>query len=231
MQVGRTHFGAFAAIIAATAIATTSAAGVANAQSVNIPAEVAAKGIGYYVVPGKPGANIDQTRFTNRPPKSKKKIDSFTGFTNSITGYAVVDSSGEPANLVAGEFHLPVKSLDTGVKGRNKHLTQRLWLNAKKFPVILFKIKSTRNITLTGDNTYKAELVGDITMHGVTKEMVLPVEIAALTAGDKGDLLRIRANYAVTLSDFGVKNGIIGKKVAKNIMLEQYIVLSTKKAS
>ncbi|RMD61034.1 MAG: YceI family protein [Planctomycetota bacterium] len=226
-----TRRAAAAALTASLAFASTTTAQPSNV--LEPPAEVAAKGTVFYVVPGKPGENIDQTRFTNTPPKSKKKVDFFTGFTNAIIGYAVSESEGEPAKLVAGEFHLPVKSLDTGIKGRNRHLQQKNWLWAKKHPEIVFTIKRTENIRpksgAAGGKAFDATIVGDMTIRGQTKEMAIPAEIAIIDGGDKGQLMRIRATYSVKLSDFGVKNGIIGKRVADDIAIEQYLVLSTKK--
>lgn len=231
LTLTRTKSAAATALTASLALACCATA--ARGQVLEPPAEVAAKGTVFYVVPGKPGENIDQTRFTNTPPNSKKKVDFFTGYTNAIVGYAVSESAGEPANLVAGEFHLPVKSLDTGIKGRNRHLQQKNWLWAKKHPNIVFRIKRTENIRpkagAASGKAFDATIIGDMTIRGQTKEMALPVEIALIDGGDKGQLMRIRARYSVKLSDFGVKNGVIGKRVADEIAIEQYLVLSTKK--
>lgn len=204
-----------------------------QSKTLEIPAEQAAMGAALYLVPGKPGENVDQTRFTNTPPNSKREVDHFTGSTNAIIGYAIVESMGDPANLVAGEFRLPVDSLDTGIRGRNRHLQSGDFLDAKRFPDIIFKIKSARDIKTKSEsdrgNVYEANLVGDMTMHGVTKEVTIPIEVAAINAGDRGQMVRIRAKYDVALSDFGMSNGVIGKRVANHIALEQYLVLSPTK--
>jgi len=212
-----------------------------DGKTLVVPAADASKGTVYYVVPGKPGAKSDQTRFTNTPPSDKApKLAWFTGLSNGAIGY-VVASTDESQNLVAGEFLLPVKSLDTGIKTRNRHLSQKSWLDFKHFSKIVFSLHGVRNVkeqsSKAGAKTYSGEIFGDMTIKGVTKEFSFPATITFMPESDatramaKGDLLAIRAQYSVSLSDFGVSNGIIGDKVANDITLEQFLIFSTEKPS
>ncbi len=205
----------------------------ASGKTLVVPAEHAAKGAVYYLVPGKPGPDADQTRFTNNPPDTKqaKPVDAFTGFSNEAVGY-IVTSSGDPQNIIAGEFLLPVESMDTGIKGRNNHLKNKTWLDAKKHPDIRFSLAGVRNLrpagTAGGAPSYTAELHGKMTLHGVTKDFAFP---ATIMVRPNEDLIAIRAQYPVTLADFDVANNIIGKKVAGEIVVEQFFILSPKKPS
>lgn len=63
-----------------------------------------------------------------------------------------------------------VKSIDTDVDARDQHLRTADFFDAEKFPTITFKSKSFKKVA---DKKYKVE--GDLTMHGVTKPVVLDV--------------------------------------------------------
>ena len=68
------------------------------------------------------------------------------------------------------DFTIDVNSINTEDAQRDTHLKSPDFFDTSKYPTIIFKSKS---ITSTGKNKYK--LVGDITMHGVTKEITLDV--------------------------------------------------------
>ncbi len=220
---------AVAAAIATVGLTGASAQAASDAKTLDVPEEHRAMGTVYYVMPGKPGDNADQIRFSNEPPKSTDPVDTFTGYSNSVIGYVVLGSGGT-ADIVAGEFRLPVDSLDSGIPLRNKHTRSKKWLFAKKHPNIIFKLSGVSGIKSvsggTGDS-YEGTIAGEMTIKGGTSEMSVPAKITLVSGTARGDLLRIQATYSVSLSDFGVKNGIVGKKVANEIQLEQYLVLST----
>ncbi len=59
-------------------------------------------------------------------------------------------------------------SVDTGNEKRDEDLRSADFFDAAKFPTITFKSKSVKR---TGENT--GDIVGDLTMHGVTREVTL----------------------------------------------------------
>ncbi len=68
------------------------------------------------------------------------------------------------------EIAIDVNSINTEAPQRDAHLKSADFFDVAKFPSIVFKSKK---LTPAGKNKYK--LTGDITMHGVTKEIVLDV--------------------------------------------------------
>lgn len=68
------------------------------------------------------------------------------------------------------EFTIQATSVDTGIDKRDNHLRSADFFDVEKFPAITFKSSS---IVKTGDNTY--DVTGMLTMHGVSKEITLPV--------------------------------------------------------
>ena len=68
---------------------------------------------------------------------------------------------------------IDVRSIDTGIKKRDDHLRSTEFFNVEKFPHITFK---SRSVKRTGQQT--GDIVGDLTMHGVTKPITLHVKLA-----------------------------------------------------
>lgn len=68
------------------------------------------------------------------------------------------------------EITIDVNSINTEAPQRDAHLKSADFFDFAKFPSIVFKSKK---LTAAGKNKYK--LTGDITIHGVTKEIVLDV--------------------------------------------------------
>src|SRR5436305_3772250 len=73
---------------------------------------------------------------------------------------------------------IEVASIDTGISKRDSHLRSPDFFDAQKFPVITFK---SRSVKRTGER--EGDVAGDLTMHGVTRPIVLHVEMVQPTGG------------------------------------------------
>lgn len=120
------------------------------------------------------------------------KFDDFTGTINY--------DEANPENSSV-DVTIKTASVDTGVKMRDDDLRSPNFFDAAKYPEITFKSKSVK---MTGNNT--ADVTGDLTMHGVTKEVVLKVELLGKGAGAKpGSVVSgWNAATAVKRTDFGL---------------------------
>ncbi|MFK7756655.1 MAG: YceI family protein [Flavobacteriales bacterium] len=89
-----------------------------------------------------------------------------TGIFSKMSGDVAFDAN----NLDASSFNvsLDVASINTGNGMQNKHAVSDKWFDAETYPKITFVSKS---FSKTG-NGY--EVVGSLTMHGVTKEFTMP---------------------------------------------------------
>ncbi len=67
---------------------------------------------------------------------------------------------------------IDVRSIDTRIKKRDDHLRSAEFFNVEKFPQITFK---SRNVKQTGPQS--GDILGDLTMHGVTKPVTLHVKL------------------------------------------------------
>ncbi len=89
-----------------------------------------------------------------------------TGNFTKFTGTISVDPDHPEKSTVTAM--LEASSIDTKNEKRDAHLHGDEFFDVAKFPKITFKSKSVKQ---TGPDT--GDIVGDLTMHGVTKEITL----------------------------------------------------------
>ena len=126
------------------------------------------------------------------------------------------------------EVTINAASVDTGVKMRDDDLRSPNFFDVKKFPEITFKSTSVKK---TGENT--ADVTGDLTMHGVTKPVVLKVELLGKGAGPKESTVSgWNASTALKRTDFGLTwNKVIEgtQMVGDDVQIELNIEADLKK--
>ncbi|MFT7580133.1 MAG: polyisoprenoid-binding protein YceI [Myxococcota bacterium] len=191
-------------VAAALALVTTSA----SAETFNIP----------------PG-NIQLVQFDSEAP-----IEDIRGISTAAEGSFKVNLA--TPSKVTGSVKVPVKTLKTGNTTRDEHLQSDKWLDAKGHPFITFEITGVAfpdekpladGVKLSGTAT------GKLTIKGTTKTVKVPVKIAYLAASErlkkvwiKGNALRIKTSFEVSLADFGVlpPADLVGLKVAETITVK-----------
>ncbi|NNE08363.1 MAG: YceI family protein [Gemmatimonadetes bacterium] len=114
---------------------------------------------------------------------SKAPMESFHGETNAVTGFVRFDDDNF-ANL-----HLKVEvdltQLTTGIKLRDRHMREN-HLHTDKYPKAVFESRALAKEAsgpLRPNETTSLVLAGTFTLHGVTREMAIPVEVRKVTAG------------------------------------------------
>ncbi len=145
-------------------------------------------------------------------------VGEFTDFDGQI------ETQGDDFSTAQITGNIRVNSINTGNAKRDKHLKSPDFFDAGKYPVIHFKSKK---IVPLGKNKYK--IIGDLTMHGVTREVELEGKFSGTVKDPWGN---IRAGFKMTgtvdRTDFGIKynsvmdNGglMIGNDVDMKINLE-----------
>lgn len=108
----------------------------------------------------------------------------------------------DPANLAQSsvDFKVKAESIDTASADRDKHLRSADFFDVEKYPEITFKSKS---IKAAGKDRY--DVTGTFTMHGVSKEITLPVTFLG-TAKDPWGGTRAGFETATTLDrkEYGI---------------------------
>jgi polyisoprenoid-binding protein YceI len=127
------------------------------------------------------------------------------GFSNptanlGISAGTLVYDEASPAKSSV-EVTMPLANLDTHVSALDEHLKKPDFFDADKYPVITFK--STRVEPLGGN---KFKVTGDLTVHGVTKPVVLDATLnkAGMQPMLKVPAVGFDATGTIKRSDFGV---------------------------
>lgn len=163
---------------------------------------------------------------------STTPLEDIRGLSNDVKGTASFNVSD--IKTLKGKISVSTASIKTGIDLRDEHLRSADWLDAEKYPEITFTIKSVREVKQVSDNQLQIKVVGDYTLKGVTKEITSDATLTYLDESEQtkmrapGDLLGVKAVFNVKLSDFGVKNKIVGQKVAENIEVSVNMVGSNK---
>jgi polyisoprenoid-binding protein YceI len=164
---------------------------------------------------------------------STTPFEDFTGLTDDIKGTATFNVSD--ISTLKGSFVVTVASMKTGISLRDKDMKSEEWLDAEEYPEITFTIKKVSAIKTTEDNKLQAEVTGDFTVHGVTKDIVTDATMTYLDENEKtravapGDLLGVEAKFTITLSDYDVDNIVLGRKVSDKIDVTVNLVGSSGK--
>ncbi len=152
-------------------------------------------------------------------------LESISGQGTGISGTVVFDPAAPKATT--GRIVLGTASLTVGNPTMLEHLRGANWLEVEKFPEIVFEAKGVQHAKADGA-TIKADVTGVLTVKGVSKEVTVPVTFthlpdrlgARLNKPDlKGDLLVLRATFAINRSDFGLQAGQYTDKVSERIEL------------
>lgn len=104
-----------------------------------------------------------------------------TGKFTKFDGTFTVDPDATAEAAVSATVQ--TASVDTANGKRDEDLKSADFFDAAKFPEITFKSKSVKP---TGKDT--ADIVGDFTMHGVTKELTLHAQFLGKGKGMKGEI-------------------------------------------
>ena len=121
------------------------------------------------------------------------------GGFSGITGELVIDAAN-PSNTKINAS-IDVNTLHTHNAKRDADLKVPDFLDTEKYPNMTFVSKK---ITPDGKDQWK--VVGDLTLHGVTKEVALDVESSLVEAKDPWGNVRTGASATTTIkrSDFGL---------------------------
>ncbi|MDZ7265942.1 MAG: YceI family protein [candidate division KSB1 bacterium] len=162
-------------------------------------------------------ASHSNVLFTVRHMVIAKVTGKFKDFSGTII-YDEKDLSQSSVNVT-----IKVASIDTENEARDKHLRSEDFFNAAQDSLITF---TSRKIEKRGEGFVA---VGDLTMRGVTKEIVLPFTLLGTIKDPWGNKrLAVEARTTINRFDYGVKwdktleggNLIVGKEVEVNLNIE-----------
>jgi polyisoprenoid-binding protein YceI len=143
-------------------------------------------------------------------------ISNVQGDFTKVSGTVVVDDADISKSSVNAT--IDTSSVDTRVTMRDNDIKSDHFFDVAKYPTMTFQ--STK-IWKTGDDT--AKMVGNLTLHGVTKEVTFDVTGPTASIPDRGGLRRgVEATTKIDRKDFGITAdpGIVGDQISITIDVE-----------
>jgi len=126
-------------------------------------------------------------------------IANVRGAFSKISGTVVYDTEKPGETTIAAE--IDADSINTREDARDTHLKSADFLDVEKYPAITFKSKK---VEYAGGG--ESDVTGDLTIHGVTKEVTLKVEGPTAEHKDPWGNVRVGASATTKIkrSDFGL---------------------------
>ena len=94
------------------------------------------------------------------------------------------------------------------------HFNGEKWMDSEKYPTATFtgKIGDLKAVNFKKNGTYNVAVMGDLTLHGVTKPVTTKAVITVV-----GKSISTKTDFTIALADYGVNGGAIAAgKVATN---------------
>jgi polyisoprenoid-binding protein YceI len=124
-------------------------------------------------------------------------VSTVRGAFSGVTGAASFDEKDVSKGSV--EVTIPVATVDTREPKRDAHLKSADFFDVEKFPTMTFK--STK-VTKVADGKLKVD--GNLTIHGITKPVVLDVDMTPVMNPGPKARIGISATAKVNRKDFGL---------------------------
>lgn len=158
----------------------------------------------------------------NDPPHSQ------LGFTVKHLGIAdvsgvfndfevTVKSSKPDFSDAVFELTAKTASIDTRVEARNNHLMSPDFFDVEKFPTLHF-----RSTAVKSQGNKKFKLVGDLTLHGITKEVTMLLEHTGTIENpmSKKPTAGFQVTGTINRSDFNLGNGFPPPMISNEVRIK-----------
>ena len=145
-------------------------------------------------------------------------VSKVPGSFSKVNGTITVDRDNLEKSSV--DAVIDVASITTSNEKRDAHLNSPDFFDTAKYGTSTFKSTSWKK---TGEDTF--DVAGDLTLHGVTKPVVLQVTLLGFGPGARGQLSGWEASTKLKKSDFGVQgpamlSKALGDEVTLHITIE-----------
>jgi polyisoprenoid-binding protein YceI len=148
-------------------------------------------------------------------------VSKVRGSFTQVSGEITIAEDPLASNVTV---RIPAASIDTGVPDRDNHLRSGDFLEVEKYPELTF-----RSSGLTQPAGDKFQLVGELTVRDVTREVTLDVEFEGLATSPWGqEVIGFSASTEIDREEFGITwnqaleagGVLVGKKVKLEIEAE-----------
>lgn len=142
---------------------------------------------------------IDSAHSAARFSVKHLMVSTVRGTLGKVSG--TIEYDGKTADSIKADVTIDLAGINTDNDSRDKDLKSDNFFDIAKYPNVTFKSKRVQ-----ADGQGKFKMVGDLTMHGVTKEVTLSVE-GPSPAIKQGPALRVGASATTTINrrDWGLQ--------------------------
>lgn len=149
-------------------------------------------------------------------------VSTVRGTLGPVTG--TIDYDGKSVESIKADVSIDVNGVNTGNANRDKDLRSENFFDVTSNPKATFKSK---RVETAGEGKFR--LVGDLTLHGVTKEVALEVEgpSAVLKQPNGGQRVGASASTKINRRDFNLQYNrmmeaapVVGDEIQVQIDLE-----------
>ena len=128
------------------------------------------------------------------------------GRTEDVTGSITVEAAGDAARLTAGTLTVDTTTIQSD-EGRRDNRLRSEGLQTDQFPTATFTVTQPLEVPAAalGGTATDVTLVGDLTLHGVTKSVEIPAQVQ-LADGT----IQVAGSLTFPLSDFDITAPNVG---------------------
>ena len=152
-----------------------------------LPALAAADPAVYKVDPDHSGVSFTIRHF----------VSNVSGRFDDFEGTVRYDKLSPASSSV--ELSVRTSSINTGNNDRDEHLRSHDFFDAQKFPSLTFT-----STAVTSKDASTLEVTGDLTLHGVTRRITIPVAVLGTAKTPNGEKAGFEALFTLNRKDFGI---------------------------
>ncbi|HEX7183499.1 MAG TPA: YceI family protein [Thermoanaerobaculia bacterium] len=178
--------------------------------ALSLPVLASAAPVVYKVDTAHSGVGFTIRHFVSNTPGRFRDFD----------GTIKYDKQNPAASSV--EFTVRTDSIDTDNDDRDKHLKSPDFFDAPKFPTMTFTSTAVK-----AKDADTLEVTGDLTMHGVTKRVTIPVEVLGTAKTPQGEKAGFETSFTVNRKEYGLEwnrvvegTSVLSDDVKVNIQIE-----------
>ena len=142
--------------------------------------------------------------------ESAATLETIKGTTTKVGGTIKADPA-DPATASV-DVTIDLSSLDTGISMRNEHMRSEKYLDVEKFPSASFKsVSVTGPKSLAANQPTEISVTGDLSIHGVTKRVTVPVRVVIIPESEltkssrgPGDWIHATTTFPIKLTDYSI---------------------------
>jgi polyisoprenoid-binding protein YceI len=133
----------------------------------------------------------------------------FIEYTGNLT------TNGEALKDASFDFTVDVKSINTNVEDRDNHLRSADFFEVEKYPNMSFK----SNKIIATDKSEQYLLYGNLTIKGVTKDVIFDVNFGGIAKSDKGEKLGMKAETTINRFDYNIDYDPTAVGIGKDVTI------------